>query len=143
MVALTQGRNTPQRMGDISSGLLAAAAVAFQGALLVRDAAGNILPGATAVGLVGVGRAEDYADNTSGAAGDLSVRFRAGTFRYANSSAADEVDITDIGSLCFVVDDQTVAATNGGATRSPAGIVADVDPQGVWVRFDEALTNAT
>ena len=40
----------------------------------------------------------------------------------------------------FVVDDETVAKTNGGGTRSPAGIIADADDQGVWVRFDEGLT---
>jgi len=39
-----------------------------------------------------------------------------------------------------VVDDQTVAKTDGTATRSPAGFVDMVDDLGVWVRFDEAMT---
>ena len=42
-----------------------------------------------------------------------------------------------------MVDDQTVAKTNGGNTRSPAGIIDSVDADGVWIRFDEALTKAS
>ena len=64
-------------------------------------------------------------------------------FHFANSAAADAIAIGDIGAVCFAVDDQTVAKTNGSSTRSPAGIVEDVDATGVWVRFDEALTNAS
>lgn len=40
----------------------------------------------------------------------------------------------DIGSDCYIVDDQTVAKTNGTNTRSVAGKIMDVDAQGVWVR---------
>jgi hypothetical protein len=31
------------------------------------------------------------------------------------------------------VDDETVAATNGGSTRSAAGTVVGIDDDGVWV----------
>jgi hypothetical protein len=34
-----------------------------------------------------------------------------------------------------VVDDQTVAKTNGSSTRSVAGIVRQVDSDGVWVEI--------
>ena len=40
-----------------------------------------------------------------------------------------------MGSDCYIVDDQTVAKTNGGATRCVAGKVWDVDAEGVWVEF--------
>ncbi len=50
--------------------------------------------------------------------------------------------MADIGKLCFIVDDCTVAKTNGSATRSRAGTVEDVDASGVCVRLDEALTRA-
>jgi hypothetical protein len=46
----------------------------------------------------------------------------------------------DIGKACFILDDQTVAKTDGGATRSRAGIVEGIEGSGVWVRFDEAVT---
>ena len=65
-----------------------------------------------------------------------------GVFRYANSAAGDLIATADIGTVCYIVDDQTVAKTSATATRSPAGIVEDVDANGVWVRFDEALTRA-
>ena len=39
----------------------------------------------------------------------------------------------DLGKSCYIVDDQTVAKTSGGATRSLAGKVVGVDVDGVWV----------
>jgi len=41
----------------------------------------------------------------------------------------------EIGTYCYIVDDQTVAKTDGTATRSSAGKVFDVDAQGVWVEI--------
>lgn len=140
MTALIAGRNTPARAGNNQVGLLAAAVMVHAGALLVRNAAGYIAPATTALNLTGVGRAEEAVDNSTGAAGDLTINFTAGRFRYANSAAADEITIADIGKACFAVDDQTVAKTSGTGTRSKAGVVEDVDALGVWVRFDEALT---
>jgi hypothetical protein len=140
MTALTENRSTLQRAAGDLSGLLGAAQAIFAGAILMRNAAGQLVKGATAVGSVGVGRAE--APGTSVTAGVTAQPYREGVFRYANSAAGDLIAIADIGSACYIVDDQTVAKTNGTNTRSPAGIVADVDALGVWVRFDEALTRA-
>ena len=143
MAPLTKDRNTPRHQGDKRVGLLAAATTLFAGALVMRDAAGYLVEGQTATGLVGVGRSEARVDNADGAAGDLSAEYLPGVFAFANSASTDEITIADIGSVCFAVDDQTVAKTNGTSTRSPAGIVEAVDAQGVWVRLDEALTNAS
>ncbi|WP_372605598.1 hypothetical protein [Actibacterium sp.] len=140
MVALTKDRATPQKADGIKSGSVAAASLIYGGAIVMRDAAGNLVPGQTALNLIGIGRAEERVDNSTGAAGDLALRYRPGTFRYANSAAADEITAADIGAVCYAVDDQTVAKTDGTLTRSPAGIIEDVDAQGVWVRFDEGLT---
>lgn len=142
MVALIAGRNTPAKAGDTQVGLVAASVNVFAGAMLMRNAVGHILPAVTGANLVGVGRAEAAVDNSAGAAGDQSVTFTAGRFRYANSAGADEITIADIGKPCFAVDDQTVAKTDDTAARSAAGIVEGIDDQGVWVRFDEALTRA-
>lgn len=140
MTALTAGRNTPERIGDNRDGGMAADAVIFQGAIVARNAAGFLVAGATAAGLVAVGRAEDAGDNTGGANGEKPLRYRMGCFRYGNSAGADEITIADIDALCFIVDDQTVARTNGGGTRSPAGVIDGVDAQGVWLRLDAPLT---
>jgi hypothetical protein len=103
---------------------------------VARDSSGYATPGATATGLKGVGRAEAQADNSSGAAGDIAVDVRKGVFRYANSSGGDAVARANIGATCYIVDDATVALTDGTGTRSAAGTVFDVDSDGVWVEFD-------
>lgn len=142
MPALTADRNSPELAGDIKVGDVAASTKIYAGALLMRDASGNIVQGKTATGLVGCGRAEAQVDNSAGSAGDLTVNFRRGIFRFANSASTDEITKAEIGGVCYAVDDQTVAKTDGTGARSPAGVIDDVDAQGVWVRFDEALTAA-
>ncbi len=135
MSALTEGRNTSARDGDTRNFGLAAAAVIYPGALAALDASGNLVPGSTATTLTAVGRAESLVDNTAGAAGDLDCDVRIGVFKYANSTAGDLIAAADIGANCFIVDDQTVAKTDGTGTRSVAGKIYDVDAQGVWVQF--------
>jgi hypothetical protein len=136
MAALTADRNTAMRDGHIVSLPVAASVKIYAGALVARDASGNATPGATATDILGVGRAEAQADNSSGSAGDLSVEIRKGVFRFENSTGVDEITPADIGSDCYIVDDATVALTDGSGTRSVAGTVFDVDSDGVWVRFD-------
>ena len=140
MTALTQDRNTPRFGGDVHFGSAAAAALIYAGALVARNAAGDLVPGSTATGLIGVGRAEARVDNSGGSAGDLTVAFRPGVFRFANSASADELTKADIGKACWIVDDQSVARTSNSGARSRAGIVRDVDARGVWVELNEALT---
>lgn len=142
MTALTSDRNAPERVGDLRAGPVAANVRIFAGALIMRTATGHLAPGAKATDAVGAGRADIGADNTGGAAGAIALDWRKGVFRFENSAAADLITMADIGKLCFIVDDCTVAKTNGSATRSPAGTVEDVDASGVWVRLDEALTRA-
>lgn len=139
MVALTADRNTPEMEAGERVGLLGASQAIFNGSILMRNASGHLIKGATATGSFGVGRAEDNGVSTT--AGVTSQRYRPGVFRFANLGA-DLVVTADIGAACYIVDDQTVAKTNGTNTRSPAGIVEGVDAQGVWVRMDEALTRA-
>ena len=140
MTALDQDRNTPRQEGDLRVSALAAGVLAYAGAIMMRNAAGFLVAGQTATGLVGVGVAQERVDNSAGANGDLTAPYRGGVFRFANSAAADEITIADIGGLAYAVDDQTVAKTDGTASRSPAGTIEGVDAQGVWVRFDEVLT---
>lgn len=140
MVALTADRNTPELEPGERVGTLGASQAIFNGSILMRNASGDLIKGAVATGSFGVGRAED--NDASTTAGVTAQRYRPGTFRFANSSAGDLITKADIGAACYIVDDQTVAKTNGTNTRSPAGIIDGVDSLGVWVRFDEALTRA-
>ncbi|SFZ85995.1 hypothetical protein SAMN02983003_3167 [Devosia enhydra] len=138
MAALSADRNTPRAEGDIRQGGLAATVLVYAGAIVMRNASGFLTKGQAATGLVGVGRAEER--KTGGAsAGDEPLKYRPGTYRFGNSASSDAITIAEIGDVCFVVDDQTVAKTDGGGTRSAAGFIDSVDAQGVWVRFDEAM----
>lgn len=140
-MALSNDRTTPQMAGDLRSGGLAASVVVYAGALLMRNAAGHLTKGQTALGLVGVGRAEERASG-SAAAGEVKARYRPGIFRFLNSSAGDLITVADIGKPAYAVDDERVAKTSATNTRSIAGFIEEVDAQGVWVRFDEALVQA-
>ena len=145
MAALTENRNTPQLLDPAPAprvGGVAAAQKIFAGAMIMRNAAGFLVKGATAVGLIGAGRAEALVDNTGGSAGDATVEYAPGVFRFENSATTDLISAADIGNVCYAVDDQTVAKTSATNTRSPAGTIEDVDALGVWVRFDAALTKA-
>jgi len=133
MTALTSKRDTPERAGTERSLGVAANAVIHQGALVCRNASGFVVPGSTATTLVALGRAEESVTG-SAVNGAVKVEVKAGVFRWANSSAGDLITVADIGSDCFVVDDDQVAKTDGTGTRSRAGVVVDVDTLGVWVR---------
>ena len=111
---------------------VAASVTIYAGALVARDGNGRATPGAVATTLRGVGRAAERVTNGA-TAGAVSVEIEKGIFRFDNSTAGDAITTADIGSDCYIVDDQTVAKTHGTNTRSVAGKVFDVDAQGVWV----------
>lgn len=134
MTALTADRNTKQRLGDVGEFPVKAATKCYQGSLAVLNA-GYAAPGTTAVGLIALGRFEETADNTSGAAGAIKARVQRGSFLFANSAAGDLIAQADVGADCYIVDDQTVAKTNGTSTRSRAGKIVAVETAGVWVQL--------
>lgn len=131
MAALTEDRLTPQRSGVDFVDPVAAAAKIYAGALVVLDASGNAAPGSTATGLKPRGVALEQVDNSAGAAGAQTVHSRAGVFRFATA----DITRANIGGTAYIVDDQTVAATDGTGTRSAAGTIVDVDASGVWVKI--------
>lgn len=133
MAALTQDRNTPEAIGDVYIYGLKADAVLHAGALACLDATGFLVPGVTATGLTAVGRCEKRADNTGAADGTVQARVRRGVFLFANA-APDAITRADVGADCYIVDDQTVAKTDGAGTRSLAGKVVQVEATGVWVK---------
>lgn len=130
MAALTAPRNTKERAGEVFDFPVKANTTCHQGGLAVVDA-GYAAPGRTATGLVAAGRFEETASAV--AAGDTNVRVKCGIFKFANSAAGDAIAQADVGADCYIVDDQTVAKTNGTNTRSRAGQVVAIDADGVWV----------
>jgi hypothetical protein len=138
MATLTTERDTRRRNGDQAEYPMAAAVKIFAGGIVCLSTATNLATkGATATTLKAVGVADETADNSTGAASAINVKCRRdGWFPFANSAAGDLIVLGDVGSDCYLVDDQTVAKTNGGATRSVAGKVRDVNAQGVWIEFN-------
>lgn len=139
MTALASSRDLSKYGGkslpDIGEGPLAASVTIYKGALLVRNSAGYIKPGTTATGEIAIGVACEDVTN-SGAAGAKRVTFERGVFPMANSSAGDAiVDPTECDKTVYIVDDQTVAKTDGGGTRSAAGKVERVEGGLVFVRI--------
>ncbi|MEY2689726.1 MAG: hypothetical protein RL375_3925 [Pseudomonadota bacterium] len=137
MTAATKDRDTREVTGRFRSGPMAASTKVYAGTIAVVDASGNVTKGSTATTLKAIGVFDQPYDNTGGAAGAITAEAKRGIFGpFANSSAGDAIAAADVGSTCYIVDDQTVAKTNGSSTRSAAGVVHAVDTEGVWVRFD-------
>jgi hypothetical protein len=136
-MALASDRNAPiKNEGDTFSVPLTGGVIAYSGALICRDTAdaGLGTPGKASTTLKAIGVAQERVDNAAGADGAKSVTVRRGTWFFKNSAAADAIVAADIGGTAFIVDDETVAKTNGTNTRSAAGRIEDVDATGVWVR---------
>jgi hypothetical protein len=137
MAALTAARAHTPRLGDSAFIDLwklpvKASTKIWAGSLVVIDA-GYAAPATTALGKIVVGRAEQTVDNSSGSAGAKVIEVRRGTFKWNNSASGDLIAQADVGKICYAVDDQTVAKTDATGTRSPAGIIMQVESDGVLV----------
>lgn len=136
MTALTQDRKSTEIVGGTKRGKVAAATQIFMGAMVMRNAAGYLTKGQTALNLRGVGRAS-AASNNLGAAGATEVPYEEGIFQFWSTGTA--FTEADIGKMVYAVDDQTVAKDNGAGTRSAAGFLYSIeDPGSVFVEFDES-----
>ncbi|SFK92329.1 hypothetical protein SAMN05216302_102124 [Nitrosomonas aestuarii] len=133
-MALTADRNTPMMDAELINVPVAASTKIYAGSIVAANASGYATKGAVATTLTFLGRAEEQVDNSSGANGakTINVRRRA-AFKFKNYGS-DAVTQAELGKTCYIYDDETVAKTNGTATRSAAGIVVGVDTDGVWVQ---------
>ena len=132
MAALTGNKPTTQLDTSLEGLPVKAATTIYAGALTCTDATGFAVPGAVATTLIARGVADAKADNATGANGDIKAKVRPGIFKFKNHGA-DLVLAADSGLYCYIVDDQTVAKTDGAATRSKAGKVVAVESDGVFV----------
>jgi hypothetical protein len=110
---------------------LAADAVIGAGELVARNAAGRAVLASDTAALKVIGRAECDADNTGGAAGDVEVTLKRGCFQYDNSGTHAVTD-AHVGLVCYVEDEHTVSSDKG-ANAIVAGVVVEVDDNGVWI----------
>jgi hypothetical protein len=128
MTALTQGSRLTAMVGpgpvpNYYSGIVKTGVQVWAGAIVAVDALGFLVPANAANNPVRVlGRAEHdvLGDGTK------KLDVRRGAFDYANSAAGDAITQAQLGQIVYVVDDNTVAATDLNGTRIPAGEVVGV-----------------
>lgn len=110
MAALTKDRATEKREGKIDKIEVAASTKIYAGSLVCRNSSGYLIPAANTAGNVFAGVANEYIDNSAGAAGDLSCEVSLdGAFKLVGASLTR----ADIGKRVYVSDDQTVTLTPG------------------------------
>ena len=138
MAALTAFRDTLEKAAPFSSLQAEVGADStqfFAGGIVVLDQAdGKMKKAFVATTLIAIGRCEETF--LTGTSNTRKIKARSGIFKYGNSASGDLIAADDIGKDCYLVDDQTVALTNGTNTRSRAGKIHSVDTDGgVYVAF--------
>lgn len=136
MTALQKSRTVRSIPGFLHSYPVLTNAVIHQGAIVALTSAGYARPAATATGLIAVGIARESVDATDIASGVLRVEVEEMIAECSNSAGGDEITIAELGKVCWLVDDQTVAKTSGGGTRSVAGYVRKIENGRIFVQFD-------
>lgn len=134
-MTLAAVRNTEQIDGSAVPTVYelgAAVDINYAGGMACLNAAGYVEPAAASAGQTAVlGRVERTVDNSGGSVGDLHVLVLPGQFKWDNSGTS--IAITDVGSLCYAVDDEAVHISNAGG-RPIAGMITRVDTDGVVVQ---------
>jgi len=130
-MALIKDKGTLQKGGHLVALAVAAGAMIHGGAIVVVDA-GYANKATTKIGVKFAGIAEEAVDNTGGANGDKTINVRRERVFFAKNSVGDPIAQADLFNQCYLEDDETVAKTNGGNTRSLAGRIIQVDSNGVW-----------
>lgn len=103
---------------------LAANAVIYTNALVVRDSSGNARARVATAGDSFAGVAQACADNTGGSAGDVEVLIDRG---YAYWLPTTDLTAASIGKTAYLVDDEKVCGYNAapGSVNIPVGLVLD------------------
>jgi hypothetical protein len=134
MAALSAKRSTERKIGDVGE-IGCAVDICYQGGLAAVNAAGYIAPAGVAVTDRVVGVFIETVDNSGGSAGDVTARYwKRGSFKLDNS-ATNTLTVAHRGNAVYAEDDQTVGFS---ASAGPfAGILEEVDSDGVWVRIGD------
>lgn len=128
--ALTEERDTAERTGENLAVGVASNTVIYAGAMVSVNATGYAVPASDTAATRVIGRAESTVDNTGGADGALTIVVRRGVFLWANG---DSFTRADVGTLCYVENDQTVQKAGSATHDIPAGTILEVETAGVWV----------
>jgi hypothetical protein len=130
-MASTEQRDTQERMSPVSDvhELLAADSITFiKGCLVAKNASGLLVMASSTAGLIAMGRCEENV--VTGIGNTRKVKFKTGTFKW-NNAGANPVIQSGVGETCWIHDNDTVRQADD--TSSQAGVVVELDTDGVWV----------
>ena len=138
-MASTGPREAREILGTKKSAPMFGGVKINKGCAVLIGTDGYARPGALVAGMACAGNSCDndigVYDNTAGASGDMFVEYWEGVFGYVNSGAGvDLIADADRGKPCYIVDDNTVAKTSAGGTRSPSGRIERVEDGVVYVK---------
>lgn len=139
-MALTQGRAVQSIPGILFSYPVLADAVIYKGAIIVLTAAGYAKPAVVGTGLLAVGIAKESVDATGLSSGDVAIEVEEMICGCENSAGGDEITAAELGEIVYLVDDQTVAKTSNGGTRSVAGLARMIEGGKVFVEFSNSIS---
>lgn len=69
-------------------------------------------------------------DNSAGASGDVMGEVVSGEHKFVNNG---DITVANAGATAYFVDDSTVSSDSATSTRNAAGMITQVDSDGVWV----------
>jgi hypothetical protein len=138
MAALTADRNIRIETGGaprVGEGDVAAATTIYKGAVIARNAAGNVVPASDTAALKVIGIAEEKVVN-AGAAGAAVVKYITGvTAELLNAGGA--IVQASKHTFCYVSDDNSVTTAAVAVNDIPVGTVSSFTTTKVMVYIDE------
>lgn len=147
MTAQAADRPNREERWSYKAFTLASGSIGYQNARAALNASGKVVPASTTAGLLVIGRFFKKVD-ASAADSTCTVIFDEELVveRFTNGTSGDAIAATDVGKLCFFMDDQTVSILPSSATgaRALAGRIWDVDAtKGVAVQRLEENQSST
>jgi len=138
MAALSADRNTLYADPRIEAYPVATDTTIYKGSLVMINSSGYAIPGADTASCVFVGVAQEQVVVASGADnGSKYVKVaRLGCYRFAYGGTAA---ITDVGTMAYLVDDQTVNVAGSTSNDIPCGKITQVNTTANEVWLDIGL----
>ncbi|GAH13968.1 unnamed protein product [marine sediment metagenome] len=137
MTGLSADKEVNRKAGNVVAYPVAAETTIYKGAGVCDNGDGYAVPAADTSGYIPLGIAVEKVDNSEGEVGDKWIRvYKAGTVEAIHSGAAQ----TDIGTLFYWLDDQTVDENAGVTNSVKAGYCVEVpDSDTVRLRIDNVV----
>lgn len=120
------------RLGEpiaVGRGPAASSVTFYTGSIVMTNAAGYNTVGAAATGQFarGICTTGKVSPASNGA---VEVGWEEGDFELESGTAADALTVANVGDTVYIIDDNTVGATDGTGTRSAAGKLVGISPNG-------------